>query len=90
LFADTNATDGLVVDCWPGETFGRVGVHLEGDGTHFGEWPSIDVLLAEVAEALEQGRPIDHMAPAWFGGRLSWSVVFDQHPDPRSLLNHCA
>ncbi|MDH6709822.1 cell wall assembly regulator SMI1 [Kitasatospora sp. MAA19] len=76
----------LVLDCRPGPDFGRVGQLSHGEGTSFGTWESLGQLLAEQAEALETGRPLDGWTPVAFGGRLSWDLVQARLPEPRSLL----
>jgi cell wall assembly regulator SMI1 len=86
-FAKTNSVDMLVVDCRPGPTYGAVGIHQEGDGTHFGLWADLAALLSDVADALSRDRPIRHWHPVAYGGRLRWEIVEEQHPAPRSLLD---
>ncbi|MEO3742597.1 DUF6461 domain-containing protein [Plantactinospora sp. B5E13] len=89
-FGKTNSVDMLVVDCRPGVTYGAVGVHLKGDVTHFGHWPSLADLLADIADGLDRDRPVRHWHPAADGVRLHWELVQEQHPAPRSPLDLAA
>ncbi|MEE6259507.1 DUF6461 domain-containing protein [Plantactinospora sonchi] len=89
-FGKTNSVDMLVVDCRPGESYGAVGIHLKGDGTHFGDWASVADLLADIADGLHRDRPVRHWHPATDGVRLHWELVREQHPAPRSLLDLAA
>ncbi|WP_329576313.1 SMI1/KNR4 family protein [Kitasatospora sp. NBC_01250] len=80
----------LVLDCRPGPGYGRVGRLAEGSGTSFGIWDSLADLLAAQAEALANLTALDHWAPVAFDGRLSWGIVTNQHPAPRSLFRLAA
>jgi cell wall assembly regulator SMI1 len=86
-FAATNTDWGLVVDCGPGDTWGRVGTWFGGEGVTWSQWPSIGALLSDVAAALEAGRAIDRWVPVASGGELIWKLVTaPAAPAPRSAL----
>ncbi|HEY2520373.1 MAG TPA: SMI1/KNR4 family protein [Streptosporangiaceae bacterium] len=74
-FTATNSDWHLLVDCAPGDTFGRVGVWFGGEGVRWPGWPSLGALLTEVADALGTGRPVDRWVPVAFGGDLEWKLA---------------
>ncbi|GAA1374173.1 hypothetical protein GCM10009612_69250 [Streptomyces beijiangensis] len=93
MFADSVTADGLAVDCRPGDTFGAVGDFFNGEGTRFGDQPSIAAMLHELAGVLEQGlsmgSPLAY-APVAFDGELIWEHVQQPLPAPRSVLEQAA
>ncbi len=87
MFADTNTDWWLVVDCEPGSNHGRVGTWSGGEGVSWDGQTSIGGLLADVADALEEGSSLGGWAPVAFGGELDWKLgATPAAPAPRSVL----
>ncbi|MER7758200.1 SMI1/KNR4 family protein [Streptomyces sp. NPDC097619] len=66
------ATDGLFLSCLPGPHHGQIGEYVDEDFPAFTDWPSLGHLLADYAEALEQGRAFEQQLPVTEDGVLLW------------------
>ncbi|MFF9276634.1 SMI1/KNR4 family protein [Streptomyces griseosporeus] len=86
LGADGQASDGLFLTGRPGPNQGRVGHSRTEDAPVFTPWSSLRHLLADFAEALEEGRPFAGRVPAGVDGVLRWEDDRSVVPDPVSPL----
>ncbi|MET8830513.1 SMI1/KNR4 family protein [Streptomyces sp. NPDC004610] len=80
------STDGLFVTCRPGPHHGRPGRYFDEDMPTFTEWPSFRQLLADLADALRDGREFHGQIPIAAEGALRWEDERDIVPDPVSAL----
>ncbi|MFW5418859.1 SMI1/KNR4 family protein [Nocardiopsis sp. CNT-189] len=71
---DPDGLYGLLIDCTPGEGYGRVGRYASALDPAPGLWPSLAAYLGEVADALEERRSIEGSGsvPGLVGQSLSW------------------
>ncbi|MFF9624571.1 SMI1/KNR4 family protein [Streptomyces griseosporeus] len=86
LGADGQACDGLFLTGRPGPGHGRVGHSRTEDAPVFTPWPSLRHLLADFADALEEGRPFAGRMPVGVDGVLRWEDDRSVVPDPVSPL----
>ncbi|MFH8935864.1 SMI1/KNR4 family protein [Streptomyces griseosporeus] len=86
LGADGQASDGLFLTVRPGPGHGRVGHSRTEDAPVFTPWSSLRHLLADFAEALEEGRPFAGRVPVGIDGALRWEDDRSVVSDPVSPL----
>lgn len=75
LFATYGNGDGLVIDQRPGPDQGTIGEFFQEDSATFNVAPSIGVLIAEMANALENGTDMLTHGPNVADGVLEWQMV---------------
>src|SRR5690606_16615353 len=81
LLSTSICGDYLVLDQRPGPAQGRIGEVVHDDVWDFAFWPSLAVLLARLADALEHDRPLrDSYGTGWAPSvnerdGLEWDVV---------------
>ncbi|MGW7253847.1 SMI1/KNR4 family protein [Streptomyces sp. NPDC054834] len=80
------SSDGLFLSCRPGPDWGSVGRYFDEDAPSFTEWPSLRHLLADYADALENGTEFDGRTPLAVDGVLLWDGGKTVVPDPVSPL----
>ncbi|MEU0244024.1 hypothetical protein ABZ192_06770 [Streptomyces sp. NPDC006235] len=66
------ASDGLFLVCHPGPHYGQVGRRFDDEMGSFAHWPSLRHVLADLADALEGGRPFLDRVPVAVAGKLGW------------------
>ncbi|MDQ1015626.1 hypothetical protein [Streptomyces afghaniensis] len=66
------ASDGLFLASRPGPRHGYAGRRFDEDMTSFAHWPSLRHVLADLADALEGGRPFLGRIPVAVAGKLGW------------------
>ncbi|QWB22540.1 MULTISPECIES: hypothetical protein [Streptomyces] len=81
-------SDSLFVSCRPGPHHGRVGRSFEEDMLSRANWPSLRHVLADFADALEQGRRFYGRTPLAVDGRLLWETEGTVPADAVSPLTH--
>ncbi|MFD7605202.1 hypothetical protein ACFWAN_32815 [Streptomyces mirabilis] len=80
------SSDGLFLSCHPGRNWGRLGRYFDEDTPSFTGWASLRHALADLADALERGRPFDGRIPLAYEGALLWEAETTAVPDPVSPL----
>ncbi|GHD56365.1 hypothetical protein GCM10010317_042800 [Streptomyces mirabilis] len=80
------SSDGLFLSCHPGRNWGRLGRYFDEDTPSFTGWVSLRHALADLADALERGRPFDGRTPLAYEGALLWEAEATAVPDPVSPL----
>ncbi|GEC08635.1 hypothetical protein SSP24_62900 [Streptomyces spinoverrucosus] len=80
------SSDGLFLSCRPGPNFGRLGRYFDEDAPSFTQWPSLRHLLADFADALENGRQFNNRISLAVDGVLLWEDEKTVVPDPVSPL----
>jgi cell wall assembly regulator SMI1 len=80
------SSDGLFLSCHPGCNWGRLGRYFDEDTPSFTGWVSLRHALADLADALERGRPFDGRTPLAYEGALLWEAEATAVPDPVSPL----
>ncbi|MEU2735923.1 hypothetical protein ABZ656_10910 [Streptomyces sp. NPDC007095] len=80
------SSDGLFLSCHPGRNWGRLGHYFDEDIPTFTGWASLRHALADLADALERGRPFDGRTPLAYEGALLWEDETTAVPDPVSPL----
>lgn len=80
------SSDGLFLSCHPGRNWGRLGRYFDEDTPSFTGWASLRHALADLADALESGRPFNGRTPLAYEGALLWEDETTAVPDPVSPL----
>lgn len=80
------SSDGLFLSCHPGRNWGRPGRYFDEDSPSFTGWASLRHVLADLADALERGRPFNGRTPLAYEGALLWDDERTAVPDPVSPL----
>jgi cell wall assembly regulator SMI1 len=80
------SSDGLFLSCHPGRNWGRLGRYFDEDAPSFTRWASLRHALADLADALESGRPFNGRTPLAYEGALLWDDETTAVPDPVSPL----
>ncbi|MET7895875.1 hypothetical protein [Streptomyces mirabilis] len=80
------SSDGLFLSCHPGRNWGRLGRYFDEDMPSFTGWASLRHALADLADALESGRPFNGRTPLAYEGALLWEDETTTVPDPVSPL----
>ncbi|XES01210.1 hypothetical protein HEP87_62625 [Streptomyces sp. S1D4-11] len=80
------SSDGLFLSCHPGRNWGRLGHYFDEDIPTFTGWASLRHALADLADALERGRPFNGRTPLAYEGALLWEDETTAVPDPVSPL----
>ncbi|MFI5683171.1 SMI1/KNR4 family protein [Streptomyces sp. NPDC051636] len=80
------SSDGLFLSCRPGPNWGRPGRYFDEDIPSFTAWPSLRHVLADYADALENGTTFDGRTPLAVDGVLLWDDEKTTVPDPASPL----
>ncbi|WP_329372760.1 hypothetical protein [Streptomyces sp. NBC_01483] len=80
------SSDGLFLSCHPGHNWGRLGRYFDEDVPSFTGWASLRHALADLADALERGRPFNGRTPLAYEGVLLWDHETTAIPDPVSPL----
>lgn len=72
----------LFVDSRPGPLHGCVTEYAREDTDSWGpRWPSLDAMLGELADSLEQHSPAAGRLPIVENGTLDWEVILDAHAE---------
>ncbi|MGK5691376.1 hypothetical protein ACSNOJ_00405 [Streptomyces sp. URMC 128] len=66
------ASDGLFLACRPGPHHGQVGRRFDDGMRSLAHWPSLRHVLADLADALDAGRPFLDRVPVAVAGKLGW------------------
>ncbi|MGI5429187.1 SMI1/KNR4 family protein [Streptomyces sp. CA-179760] len=82
------SSDSLFVSCRPGPHHGQVGRSFEEDMLSPAHWPSLRHVLADFADALEQGLPFFGRTPLAVDGKLLWEEKRTVPADAVSPLTH--
>lgn len=80
------SSDGLFLSCHPGRNWGRLGRYFDEDTPSFTGWASLRHALADLADALESGRPFNGLTSLAYEGALLWEFETTTVPDPVSPL----
>ncbi|MFF0159381.1 SMI1/KNR4 family protein [Streptomyces sp. NPDC005263] len=80
------SSDGLFLTCHAGANWGRPGRYFDEDSPSFTPWPSLRHVLADYADALENGSPFNGLLPLPHEGILLWEEERTTLPDPVSPL----
>ncbi|MEU5595257.1 SMI1/KNR4 family protein [Streptomyces sp. NPDC020298] len=79
-------SDGLFLSCRPGPNWGRPGRYFDEYAPSFTEWPSLRHVLADYADALEDGTTFHGRTPLAVDGVLLWDDERTVIPEPVSPL----